>query len=142
MLFVDRKPVGLIEAKKEGVILTPVEEQTSKYTSGRLRRQQSGQPLPFLYESTGVETHFTYMRDPTPRASDVFNFRQPETLREWLRQTNTLWARLMEMPVLNEQGLRECQIKAVCNLEKSFAQNRPRALIQMATGAGIPPIYV
>ena len=141
VLFVDRKPVGVIEAKKEGVILTPVEEQTSKYASGRLRWQQSGQPLPFLYESTGVETHFTDLRDgmgrPSgPRARDVFNFHQPETLREWLRQINTLRARLMGMPLLNEQGLRDCQIKAVRNLEKSFAQNRPRALIQMATGAG------
>ncbi len=136
VLFVERKPVGVIEAKKEGVILTPVEEQTGKYAQSRLRWQQQGQSLPFLYESTGVETHFTDLRDPTPRARDLFHFHQPEQLREWVRQPDTLRARLMTLPTLPEQGLRDCQIKAVRNLETSFAQNRPRALIQMATGAG------
>ena len=32
--------------------------------------------------------------------------------------------------------MRDCQIEAVRRLEESFAQNRPRALIHMATGAG------
>ncbi len=40
------------------------------------------------------------------------------------------------MPPLDETGLRDCQIDAVQGLEASFAQDRPRALIQMATGAG------
>ena len=40
------------------------------------------------------------------------------------------------MPLLITEGLRKCQIEAVTNLEKSFAQSRPRALIQMATGSG------
>lgn len=136
VLFVDRKPVGVIEAKKEGVILSPVEEQTGKYANSRLRWQQQGQTLPFLYESTGVETHFTDLRDPVPRAREMFYFHRPEQLRDWVRQSNTLRARLLTMPALPEKGLRACQIKAVNNLEQSFAQNRPRALIQMATGAG------
>ncbi|GAB3049000.1 type I restriction endonuclease subunit R [Spirosoma pulveris] len=136
VLFVERKPVGVIEAKKEGVILTPVEEQTGKYAQSRLRWQQQGQPLPFLYESTGVETHFTDNRDPAPRARDLFHFHRPDQLREWMRQSDTLRSRLIARPSLPEQGLRDCQIKAVRNLETSFAQNRPRSLIQMATGAG------
>ena len=32
--------------------------------------------------------------------------------------------------------MRACQIEAVKNLDQSFAQDEPRALIQMATGAG------
>ncbi len=32
--------------------------------------------------------------------------------------------------------MRDCQIEAIKDLEESFAENRPRALIQMATGAG------
>ena len=136
VLFVDRKPVGVIEAKKEGVILTPVEEQTGKYASSRLRWQQQGEPLPFLYESTGVETHFTDLRDPAPRARDLFYFHRPDQLREWTRQLLSLRQQLTALPPLQTDGLRDCQIRAVTNLEQSFAQNRPRALIQMATGAG------
>ena len=40
------------------------------------------------------------------------------------------------MPILKEEGLWPAQIKAIQNFEKSLAENRPRALIQMATGSG------
>lgn len=40
------------------------------------------------------------------------------------------------MPLLAEQGLWPAQISAIKNLEKSLAANKPRALIQMATGSG------
>jgi len=40
------------------------------------------------------------------------------------------------MPPLPTAGLRDCQVEAITNLERSLAQNRPRALIQMATGSG------
>ncbi|MDA8242071.1 MAG: DEAD/DEAH box helicase family protein [Nitrospiraceae bacterium] len=48
----------------------------------------------------------------------------------------TLRSRLRQMPPLKEEGLWPAQIKAIGNLEKSLAENRPRALIQMATGSG------
>ena len=35
-------------------------------------------------------------------------------------------------------GMRDCQIEAVSRLEQSLAQDKPRALIQMATGAARP----
>ena len=44
--------------------------------------------------------------------------------------------RLRAMPPFITDGLRACQIDAVSALEASMAQNRPRALVQMATGAG------
>ena len=45
-------------------------------------------------------------------------------------------ARLQALPALDKTGLRSAQLKAISNLEKSFGHNRPRSLIQMATGAG------
>ncbi|MGH7862357.1 MAG: DEAD/DEAH box helicase family protein, partial [Candidatus Dormibacteraceae bacterium] len=53
-----------------------------------------------------------------------------------LDQNATLRARLRRLPPLPSTGLRACQVEAVTNLERSFAANRPRALIQMATGSG------
>ncbi len=47
-----------------------------------------------------------------------------------------LRARFLDLPVVNPKGLRDCQIRAITNLEKSFKESRPRALIQMATGSG------
>lgn len=40
------------------------------------------------------------------------------------------------MPPLHERSLRACQISAVTGLEKSLVQNKPRALVHMATGSG------
>lgn len=137
VLFVDRKPVGVIEAKREeqGEKLTVAEDQSKDYAESKLK-YLNNDPLPFVYESTGVLTRFTDYRDPKPRSRPIFHFHRPETLLEWFGQDKTLRARLKEIPELDETGLRPAQIKAIRNLETSFKDNRPKALIQMATGAG------
>ena len=93
-------------------------------------------PLPFSYESTGSETFFRDLRDPNSRSRRVFAFHKPEVLHEWLLQSNTLRARLENLPPLITEGLRDCQVEAIRNLDVSFAEARPRALIQMASGSG------
>src|ERR1043166_8970558 len=90
----------------------------------------------FAYESTGIETYFRDRADPKPRSRDVFSFHQPESLLAWLREGDTLRARLRNLPVLQASGLRGCQVEAVEGLERSLAGDHPRTLIQMATGAG------
>lgn len=137
LLFVDRKAVGVIEAKPEGTTLSGVAEQSGAYlTSLPANIPHVQLPLPFAYESTGIETFFRDERDPNPRSRRAFAFHRPETLWEWLGQGDTLRARLQAMPPLITEGLRDCQTEAIVNLEQSFAQARPRALIQMATGSG------
>jgi type I restriction enzyme R subunit len=93
-------------------------------------------PLPFVYLSTGEVTGFTDFRDPKPRSRAVFSFHRPETLRSWLKKPGSLRDSLQRLPALPSEGLRECQTRAIHQLEKSFKANRPRALIQMATGSG------
>lgn len=136
ILFVDRKPIGVVEAKKEGHTLSQVHDQTTRYSADNLKFIRKNEILPFQYESTGTETYFTDARDPVPRQREIFNFHKPETLYEWIKQENSLRARLRMFPPLNTDGLRACQSIAIKNLEESFADNRSRALIQMATGAG------
>ncbi|MFO7656154.1 MAG: type I restriction-modification enzyme R subunit C-terminal domain-containing protein [Bacteroidales bacterium] len=137
VLFVDRKPVGIIEAKreKEGHRLTVVEEQSSEYANAKLK-YLNNDPLPFVYESTGIVTRFTDYRDPKPRGRNIFSFHKPSTIADWLKKEKSLRGRLHNIPTLDPAGLRPAQIVAIENLEKSFKNNRPKALIQMATGAG------
>lgn len=137
VLFLDRKPVGIIEAKREdeGHRLTVVEDQSSNYANAKLK-YLNNDPLPFVYESTGTITRFTDYRDPKPRGRNVFWFHKPETIVEWLKKGKSLRERLLSMPDLDPTGLRPAQIVAINNLEHSFKKNRPKALIQMATGAG------
>lgn len=137
LLFVDRKPVGIIEAKPLGHTLSGVSEQSEKYLRLIPKHLPNVEKLPpFHYESTGVETFFRDLRDPNSRSRRVFGFHKPETLRDWFEEQDTLRARLQKLPPLDKGSLWDCQHIAINNLEKSFAQSRPRALIQMATGSG------
>ena len=137
LLFVDRKAIGVVEAKPEGTTLSGVEAQSARYSIGLgAVPLHWHSPLPFLYESTGVETFFTNGLDPTPRSRRIFAFHQPQTLLRWVREPITLRARLRGLPPLITTGLWPAQIEAIANVEQSFAANRPRALIQMATGSG------
>jgi len=83
LLFVDRRPVGVIEAKREewGHKITEVENQSGAYAAAPLRWVNKSEPLPFVYESTGVVTRFTNGRDPAPRSREVFSFPRPETMQ-------------------------------------------------------------
>jgi len=142
LLFLDGSPIGVIEAKREGETLTGVELQTTKYSEGVPDNLPTPRrPLPFLYQSTGVETRFTNLLEPDARSRPVFAFHRPETLDQWLTQElqrpgSTLRAKLRNLPPLMTEGLRPAQITSIRNLEKSLSDGRPRALIQMASGGG------
>lgn len=137
LLFVGGKAAGVIEAKKAGVTLSGVAEQAGKYMAAlpdHLARWAD--TLRFDYESTGDETFFRDLADPKPRSRRLFAFHQPVTLHGWLKEPDTFRGRLQQMPPLDTAGLRDCQIDAVTGLEASLAKDKPRSLIQMATGSG------
>ena len=157
LLYVNQKAAGVVEAKPEGSTLTGVEVQSEKYSTGLPDNLPAHRrPLPFLYESTGVETQFTDGLDPDPRSRPVFSFHAPRTLAEWsdafkawdavpqrIRERRrefpsspNLRRNLKAMPPLNASGLWPVQEKAIRNLEESLAAGKPRALVQMATGSG------
>lgn len=137
MLFIDRIGVGVIEAKPEGTTLLEVSEQSDKYIKNVPENLPHVlDPLPFAYESTGIETYFRDTRDPDPCSRWVFAFHKPETLQEYLKSEKTLRARLKEIPSLIKDQLWDCQVEAITNLEDSLKNSKPRALIQMATGSG------
>ena len=137
VLFVRRRAVGVIEAKPRGTTLSGVAEQSDGYAHGVPENvPHISDPLPFIYESTGVETYFRDLREPEPRSRRVFSFHRPETMEAWLLENDTLRGRLCDIPPLIDESLRECQKIAIENLDESFRATKPRALIQMATGSG------
>src|SRR5258707_6643107 len=149
LLVVDGEAVGIIEAKKSGTTLSGVKEQSARYQVGlpqgarQIRFLRS--PLPFSYETTDVEIFFTNDLEPDARGRALFHYHCPEALAAWLshapvgvsnQQNDLLRSLLRRMPPLLRVDLRNCQYEAITNLERSLAENRPRALIQMATGSG------
>ena len=138
VLFVDREAVGVVEAKPDdwGDRLTTVEEQSEGYANAKLKWVSNAEPLPFVYESTGKITRFTNGRDPIPRSREIFTFHRPETFKAWALARQAFRSGIASLPPLNPVGLRECQINAITRLEKSLKADKPRALVQMATGSG------
>ncbi|MFI6960438.1 DEAD/DEAH box helicase family protein [Streptomyces sp. NPDC050255] len=146
VLYVDGKIVGVIEAKREGDHLSSALVQNDRYAKGVLKEfslavWREDEPFAFRYATTGTETYFVNRLDPEPRSREVFSFHRPETVAAWMesakdRRAPTFRAGLRRMPKLEPYGLRLAQIDAISGLEQSLAQDKPRALIQMATGAG------
>src|SRR5688572_2682605 len=137
LLYLGGKVGGIVEAKPEGYPLKGVEVQSSKYTLGLPDAVPFyRKPLPFAYESTGAATQFTNSLEPDFRSRDVFTFHRPEELLRLVKLEAQVRANLRALPELNDERLWRVQGEAVRNLEASLAANRPRALIQMATGSG------
>jgi len=128
VLFVDKIPCGVIEAKKEteGHNITIHEDQTEDYAKSKLKWIKDNKPLPFIYQSTGIITMFTNSKDPKPRSRRIFSFHRPETLREMLFAEKSLRGRLQDIPALPGKGLRECQVSAITNLDTSFKEREKR----------------
>lgn len=137
-LFVDVLPVGIVEAKPDdkGEDITVVEGQSSRYVNSSLKFVKTDYRIRFAYEATGKLTRFTDYDDLKHRSRTVFSFHRPETLRALLKYSDTIRNNMKHFPGFDTTGFRICQINAIKNLEESFSENKPKALIQMATGAG------
>ncbi|WP_239099337.1 DEAD/DEAH box helicase family protein, partial [Micromonospora andamanensis] len=148
LLYVDQRVVGVIEAKPEGTPLSGVEWQSAMYAEGlppavRLKALTRDGRLPFVFEASGSETHFTNGYDPQPRARRIFAFPQPGALARIVRGAEadpkrpTWRAKVRHLPPLDVAPLRPAQITAIEGVERSLAEQRfDRSLVQMATGAG------
>ncbi len=147
VLYVAGKIVGVVEAKREGDALSSALAQNDRYASGvgkeySLAVWRRNEPFAFRYATTGAETYFVNRLDPDHRSREVFTFHRPETVALWMQRAEekpehpTFRAGLRALPPLETNGLRTAQFEAISGLESSLAQDQPRALIQMATGAG------
>src|SRR4051794_49826 len=146
LLYVDQRVVGVIEAKPEGTPLSGVEWQSAMYAEGlprdvRLAALTTDGRLPFVFEASGTETHFTNGFDPEPRARRIFHFPQPATVAGILKRKGdphpTWRGKVGALPSLDENPLRPAQIEAINGVERNLAEQRyDRSLVQMATGAG------
>ena len=137
-LFVEGKPVGVVEAKKSdaGEDITSVESQSARYANSTFKWIKYDYRIRFAYEATDKLTRFTDYNDEKFRSRTVFTFHRPETLAFLLCQKDTIRNNMKRFPSFDPIGFRDCQVRAIENLDRSLSENKPRALIQMATGAG------
>lgn len=136
LLFLNGRAVGVIEAKAENIELNDdVKNQAEEYT--RLLPKWCAfvkTPLPMVYLCNGKTILFKDMRDPNGQYKTIKKMPRPYDIAKALDLLSIDY--FSGMPVLKDEGLRECQYDAVNALEKSFAEDNKKALIVSATGSG------
>ena len=141
LLLVDRVPVGVIEAKKKAPrfpalpinpAITPKTCPTFSRNSPRVSSPSSTNPpasRPFSAMSRSASALAPRLRLPPSR--------NPGGMARASQTPSALaWRRCPSAHPLTPTGMRDCQVEGITHLEQSFAAANPRALIQMATGAG------
>jgi type I restriction enzyme R subunit len=150
LLYVDRRVVGVIEAKPEGTTLSGVEWQSAMYANGlpadaQLRSVTVAGRLPFVFEASGSETHFTNGFDPHPRSRRIFNVPKPETLAKFVRDAESepdraTWrAKVQHLPDLDTDPLRPARSPESRRASPTSTSTGPSSRWPRAPGRPLPP---
>lgn len=105
-LFVDGKPIGVVEAKREekGESITDVEVQSGRYANSTFKWIKNNYTIRFAYETTDKLIRFTDYKDVKYRSRTVFSFHRPETLLALIQQPDTIRNNMKHFPTLDETG--------------------------------------
>lgn len=139
VLFLNGKPIVVVEAKKLGLGPQNVLNQAQRYA--RNIRQEgygiyNGYKVPFAYASNGELIWFQNFQVVKSRSRPVQEFHTIKALEEMLRSNNassTQW--LLDNPPSSEK-LRYYQKNAIKSIEKAIADHKRSMLVAMATGTG------
>lgn len=141
LLFFKGKAIAVVEAKPQKTLIGGVYHQADGYANSLDAHMPCWMsPIPFIYVANGAVVLFADRRDKYSRQRIVFSFHQPITLEKWVKEgESTLQNRLLSLPSVplpSGLNLRLCQTEAIGKLEESFAQQKRRAYVHLATGAG------
>lgn len=135
LMFINGKAVAVLEAKRAEVdVYAPhVIQQAEKYAHNIVSWCQSIQtPLPLVYISNGNKLIYKDLRLQNTDYIEIPQIHTPKEIKQILG-INDFYAGL---PNLEKDGLRDCQYKAITNLEKILRAGYRKGLIHIATGAG------
>ena len=128
VLFVGKQAVGVVEAKSEdwGHNITTVETQSGTYAAAELKWVNNQEPLPFVYETTGVLTRFTNGRDPKPRSREIFNFPRPEIISKWNTNDDSLPRPSSAFPISQVGRSPDCPFRSLLDV---YSRSGPPSLL-------------
>jgi len=134
-LFLNGKAVGVLEAKREDADITAqsVNDQVEDYARSVPSRYPTvSNPLPIVLKSNGRDIYMRDMRISDSGYDLLSKIPSPKKIVAMLGIEDPFAG----MPSVPKKGLRECQFKAITNLEASFRIGQKKALMVLATGAG------
>jgi type I restriction enzyme, R subunit len=142
LFYLDGKAAGVIEAKKVGTTLSGVEIQSAKYTQGLPDGLPYWRiPLPFAFESTGIESFFTNGLDPDPRSRPVFAFHKPEFTAKWLAFSASQRDEAAPDRVSNAPMLRANLRRTSTLQEEGFGRTKGLNISRQAPRGALPRPY-
>ncbi len=124
-----QKPLALIEAKRTCVDVSKGRQQATLYAE-ILEKKYGRRPVIFL--TNGFDTHIDDGQYPERKCATIYSKRDLEKMFN-LRTMRTSLKNVMVDSKIAGRYYQESAIKAVCD---SFARNRRKALLVMATGSG------
>lgn len=138
MLFVDGRPLGVVEAKKLTVGPQGVLPQAERYSSGASNSGFNfrGFRVPFLYSTNGEVIWFHDVRHPLTTSRKIAAFHTPGSLRELLDRNFEQAHESLANTANDHTRLRDYQRAANAATEKAIADQKRQMLIAMATGTG------
>ena len=136
LLFIDNKAIAVVEAKRaERNLDEIVAQQAENYT---LNPQSwygfwlNENKVPLVYLANGETILFKNMLSPDSEYQQIDKMHTPKEMLRMIGQSSELGA----LPVIEKNGLRDCQYRAEVNLEASFKEGKKKALAVLATGSG------
>lgn len=135
LLFIEDKAIAVVEAKKED---NPLGENVKKQAEDYAVNPQPWYGLwfdnliPLVYMANGNKIYYKNMLVPDSEYEELTEMHSPKKMLQLIGKKSEFGA----LPLLEKQGLRECQYKAEINLEKSLKSGNKKNLAILATGSG------
>lgn len=140
LLYLDGRIVGVLEAKRADIDLEAA--AAAAQAEGYIHKIPAEYPVwggsdPIVILANGEkilirgfdEATHENIYSPVPRMLSPYDC-------VGLRNLDSYWAGLPELTDFEKRKLRDCQVEAVSNLERSFRHGSNKALLVLATGAG------
>ena len=127
LLFIEDKAIAVVEAKKED---NPLGENVKKQAEDYAVNPQPWYGLwfdnliPLVYMANGNKIYYKNMLVPDSEYEELTEMHSPKKMLQLIGKKSEFGA----LPLLEKQGLRECQYKAEINLEKSLKSGNKKNL--------------
>lgn len=137
VLFDNKVPIAVVEAKRLGLGPQNVLVQAQRYSRG-LKGSSfdfEGYHVPFIYSTNGEIFWFQDLRDMHSRSREVSGFHTSSALNDLIKDDNSAEEWFKQNPNDNS-FLRKYQKQAIEAVEEALIISRRRMLLAMATGTG------
>ena len=137
-LYIDRKLVGIVEAKKLALAPQNVLSQAERYAEGAHGASFAfgTYRLPFVYSTNGEVIWFRDVRHDLNRSRRLRRFHSPAALGELLTRDPDAGAKSLSDHPSDNPRLRRYQHDACTSIENAIAERKRQMLVAMATGTG------